>query len=887
VDSLNSGAPTEGQLADSRRDATRLVPKRFTFRQLAAAGFGPHLIPVMPPNAPLHPDSKVDPAQRGKTPGRYHADSGTWTGLPDWPTRDFTTADHAAWDEWPGANIGARTRELPGIDIDEDSRGYLVEELTALADKMLGRAPKRGRPNSERALLLYRLKPGEEAPPKRRLAYVLEDVPGAVEILGRGQQFVFAGKHKSAVAYTWDDRGTNTGELEDLPEVTDDMLRAFADAAESFLREIGATIVQQTSSGSGWSERKPIGDAALRAHDLGELARALDAIECARLDYNAWIGMLHALKAACGGDNAFLMDAIVPWSMQHAQAIDPQWVIGKWDTIDDSEIGAEHVFGTARNHGFSGGTADAAFDSPPSNDAPSPESDLHAKRNRAPTIRLHTGALDLIAAAAERALVAADDGIYQFGSMLVRPASADIIAADGGKARGTRLIQVKPTFLRERLTFAVRFERFDARAKGWLPANCPPEVAQAILEHGTWSFPVLTGITNCPVLRPDGTILAMPGYDTATGLLFMPADGAAAFPAIGNAPDRAEALEALGEMKTLVATMPYLSGIDRSVALSAILSAIARRAVPLTPMHCFTATGPGQGKSMHSDIVAEIAEGRRAAAIPPGSATHELEKQLVSALIKGDAIISLDNLVEPLGKSAVINACLTQERLDLRVLGKSLNVEVPGNRVLLANGNNLTLESDVTRRALLCQLDARVERPELRGFDNSPINLIRADRGRFVSACLTVLRSFHVAGRPQQATPLGGFEPWSRLVRDALIWLGEADPVSSMEAVRALDQELSNLGRVVSAWHARFGEEPVLARQIAEPDTVDSAFAEATSYTELREALEAAIPSKSALSAKSLGEWLGANRNRIVGQFRLVRETDKHLKTNRWRLERL
>ena len=93
----------------------------------------------------------------------------------------------------------------------------------------------------------------------------------------------------------------------------------------------------------------------------------------------------------------------------------------------------------------------------------------------------------------------------------------------------------------------------------------------------------------------------------------------------------------------------------------------------------------------------------------------------MSALIKGDAIVSLDNLVEPLGRSAVINACLTQERLDLRVLGKSLNIEVPGNRLLLANGNNLILESDVNRRTILCQLDAKVERPELRAFSHSPM----------------------------------------------------------------------------------------------------------------------------------------------------------------------
>ena len=233
----------------------------------------------------------------------------------------------------------------------------------------------------------------------------------------------------------------------------------------------------------------------------------------------------------------------------------------------------------------------------------------------APTIRLHAGALDLTAVEAERALVAADDGIYQFGTMLVRPASAEIITAGGDRVQGVRLIQIKPGYLRERLTFAARFVRFDARAKGWVPCNCPPEVAQAILEHGTWTLPVLTGFTSCPVLRPDWTILLKPGYHSATGLLYVPSDGAAAFPAISESPDRAEALAALGELKALIATMDYLGDVDRSVALSAILSVVARRASPASyPCTRSPRQGPGQGKSMHADIVARL---RRAGALRP------------------------------------------------------------------------------------------------------------------------------------------------------------------------------------------------------------------------------------------------------------------------------
>jgi len=202
---------------------------------------------------------------------------------------------------------------------------------------------------------------------------------------------------------------------------------------------------------------------------------------------------------------------------------------------------------------------------------------------------------------------------------------------------------------------------------------------------------------------------------------------------------------------------------------------------------------------MHADIVASIAEGGLASAIPPGTQNSELDKQIVAALIKGDSIMSLDNLVEPLGASPIINSCLSQERLEVRILGQSRNVEVPGHRLLLANGNNLVIEGDLTRRTILCSLDEKVERPELREFEQNPIDLIRKDRGLYVHAVLTILRAYIVAGRPGQSTPLGGFEPWSRLVRDALIWLGEADPLVTMNEIRDHDPQRGVLQRVIAA----------------------------------------------------------------------------------------
>ena len=87
------------------------------------------------------------------------------------------------------------------------------------------------------------------------------------------------------------------------------------------------------------------------------------------------------------------------------------------------------------------------------------------------------------------------------------------------------------------------------------------------------------------------------------------------------------------------------------------------------------------------------------------------------------------------------------------------------------------IRGDLTRRTLRCRIDAKVEQPENRVFSNDPVEEARKARPALVVAALTILRAYHVAGRPQKPNPLGSFEAWSDLVRGALMWLGAADRV--------------------------------------------------------------------------------------------------------------
>jgi hypothetical protein len=164
------------------------------FTDYAGTPFVPHLLPVIPKGAPIA--SKIEPEKAGKIPGLR--EPGGWTGFKGWPSMTTPEGVLPKWDSWyPNGRpiIGLRGAELPGVDMDADhpTAAEIVEEQ---ARRHLGPAPKRGRANSRKYLLMYRLKAGEPPITKKRIDF--EDPFGdryAIELLGRGQHYVIEGEH--------------------------------------------------------------------------------------------------------------------------------------------------------------------------------------------------------------------------------------------------------------------------------------------------------------------------------------------------------------------------------------------------------------------------------------------------------------------------------------------------------------------------------------------------------------------------------------------------------------------------------------------------------------------------------------------------------------------
>jgi hypothetical protein len=499
------------------------------------------------------------------------------------------------------------------------------------------------------------------------------------------------------------------------------------------------------------------------------------------------------------------------------------------------------------------------------------------------TITLRAGKLHEIANEAEAALLAANVPFYARGGEIVRLIVEDVPASRGRRTKVARLRPISVDAMRDQLSQTVKFEKYNERAGKMMPADPPPDVAKIILARdGVWKFLALRGVINSPTLRPDGSILALPGYDEATALLLVDPPP---MPAIPEHPTREQALTAVRHLDQLLIEFPFKDAASRSTALSALITPVTRGAMPAVPLHAFDAPEAGSGKSYLVDLASTIATGEIAPVIAAGPDEGETEKRLGAELMTGQSIISIDNLNGDLAGDFLCQA-IERPIVKPRILGLSKTMRVENTVTLFGNGNNLRLVGDIVRRVIRCSLDANVERPELRKFRGDPVRTVLEDRGSYIAATLTVVRAYLSAGYPNECTPLASFSDWSRLVRSALVWLGYADPVETMEAARADDPSRANLHAVVAAWLKVIGpDNPMSAGGI-----IARAFWAASDDRQpiLKDAIAvvATQPGKDELDARKFGHWLGRNKNRTVNGIKILGEQDKHTKQQVWWLSR-
>jgi hypothetical protein len=180
------------------------------FAKFAGTEFAKYVIPIVPVGAKLTEFSTLTPDRLGKIPGiRYKEGWGgfgktcPWQNSWKFPPRSYEKLfrTYESWYEKDGFEpvVGMLSRLLIGIDIDTDDGSY-GDIIQRVAERVLGLAPIRTRPNSGKRLLCYRLDQKNSPPiPKMRKVWrtAFED-QFKVEVLGEGQQWLYEGPHPRA-----------------------------------------------------------------------------------------------------------------------------------------------------------------------------------------------------------------------------------------------------------------------------------------------------------------------------------------------------------------------------------------------------------------------------------------------------------------------------------------------------------------------------------------------------------------------------------------------------------------------------------------------------------------------------------------------------------------
>lgn len=482
--------------------------------------------------------------------------------------------------------------------------------------------------------------------------------------------------------------------------------------------------------------------------------------------------------------------------------------------------------------------------------------------NGKPIIEIRAGELHL---QRERALevLAADPAVFIRDRELV-----EVISADGEKRsglhipRGVKVIaaMAKPR-LRAHLSELVSFVRWSEQRSEHVACDPPSDLVEAVFADG--EFPGLRrleGISTAPILRPDGTIVSSTGYDAQTRTVIA-LDGTVEIPAGLTLKD---ARAALVELREVYEDFPFRAERDRSVALAVPLTLLGRAAIDgPVPAFIFMAHTRGTGKTLAAEVGGIIGTGEEAPAFPFTFKDEEWAKKITAGAREGLRFALVDNVPSggEVGSPALANAITRRIWAD-RVLGESRTVSHPLRMVFVFTGNNLSVRDDLDRRVLLCHLDASVERPEERtGFKRDPLMpWVRSERPRLLRAALIILSAYCRAGRPDQKLPrFGSFEGWSDLVRSALVWVGEPDPV---EGLAAKDPEADPARQVhvaaMLAWNSleeRSGCTGLSVKEALELVETHKLGEEAEALTAFAGVRD---PKRPALDARALGDRLRA-----------------------------
>lgn len=406
----------------------------------------------------------------------------------------------------------------------------------------------------------------------------------------------------------------------------------------------------------------------------------------------------------------------------------------------------------------------------------------------------------------------------------------------------------------------------------------PPSqtIKQVLSLHKMRGLKSLRAVITAPVILPsDGRVISSLGYDPESELFLDMPDSPLPIDVLNCPDDIRFAYEALTKP---FEDFPVASELDRAVLVAAILTAIQRPALNTAPAIGIDAPVQGSGKTYLALCLAALATGRVCSIMPPLDPSHddEARKRLFSLIAAGELAVIWDNILGDFDSPALASVLTSAVFCD-RILGKTETSEYPNNLLVFLTGNNLQLANDMTRRAIVCRLDSKLENPATRKFDKNPLEYILCNRQKMIQAglslILTYLRSEACASGGAVYESTASFEQWDKTVRQVVAWLALhqdltdlADPGEAIKSAISYDPEKELLAQTLETIHNLSGNDWFESRMLAEyiNDSENQG-----RNNELKELFREYAPNSN-LSTRSIGRILTHRVGQIANGYSLA-----------------
>lgn len=482
--------------------------------------------------------------------------------------------------------------------------------------------------------------------------------------------------------------------------------------------------------------------------------------------------------------------------------------------------------------------------------------------------------------------------LFQRGGNLVHVVEQECHSEEADAIRreaGSAVIRDLPKpLLREKLAQNAIWLKEDARSKDALkPAHPPHWTIDAVYARGQWpGIRKLRSIATHPIILPDGSVLASNGYHKGTGVLTrLPRDLSITVP---DQPTKADVDKALQILLDPFTDFPFADSTHKASLLAGLLTPLGWHAFEgSAPLFLIDKNVRGAGAGLLADVVAYILTGHRFPVMTYTNDCEELRKRITSIAIQGGQMVLLDNVTGEIGNS-VLDAALTSTTWKDRLLGENRMYDGPLEVCWWATGNNVQLRADTSRRICHIRMETPEERPELRGNFKYPnlLEFVKAHRSSILSAALTIMRGWFVAGKPKHNFDgWGSFQPWSNLIREIVVFSGMPDPGETRLALQdSADIEASAMQVIIDGIErmdpARKGlsTATIIQRLKAVNDDSESWMSEVKSAVE-------ELCGK--LESKNLGTKFRSLKNRnFNGKMLMVAGTDR-TKTSLWKVSQV